>query len=97
MTHASTVTEAVRIVGGVGTGKTEHLVERAAQLAAAEGAESVAVFCATPSAARAFAERLRERMERRPKACARPRPARSRSRCWRTRNRALSRGATRAC
>ncbi|HIY84564.1 MAG TPA: AAA family ATPase [Candidatus Rubneribacter avistercoris] len=62
MTHASTVTEAVRIVGGVGTGKTEHLVERAAQLAAAEGAESVAVFCATPSAARAFAERLRERM-----------------------------------
>ena len=62
MTYEPTALEAVRIVGGVGTGKTERLVERAADLALADGPRSVAAFCATPLAARAFAARLRERL-----------------------------------
>lgn len=54
--------EAVRIVGGVGTGKTAQLVERVADLAVSNGAERVIAFCATPQATRTFAARLRERM-----------------------------------
>lgn len=63
MTAETSTIEAVRIVGGVGTGKTERLVERVAALVA-DGADpsDVAAFCATPAAARAFAERLRARM-----------------------------------
>ena len=62
MTYEPTALEAIRIVGSVGTGKTEHLVERVANLVSADGPRSVAAFCATPLAARAFAARLRKRL-----------------------------------
>ncbi|OUO86982.1 hypothetical protein B5F40_14380 [Gordonibacter sp. An230] len=62
MAHEPNAPEAVRIVGGVGTGKTERLVERASRLASTDGPRSVVAFCATPLSARAFAARLRERL-----------------------------------
>lgn len=55
-------TESLLITGGVGSGKTQRLVERAAALLAEDAAaHSVLVLCATPQAARLFSERLRAR------------------------------------
>lgn len=62
MTPATTTLEAVRIVGGAGTGKTERLVARVAECVCASGPHGVAAFCATPQAARVFDRRLHERI-----------------------------------
>lgn len=63
MTAANDTPRAIRIVGGAGTGKTETLVCRAAGLVSSGVAPAdVRAFCATPSAARAFAVRLREKL-----------------------------------
>lgn len=55
--------ETLRIVGGVGTGKTERLIEHIAALTS-QGADParIVAFCATPIACRTFAARLRERI-----------------------------------
>ena len=56
-------TEALLVTGGVGTGKTQRLVERAAALLAENAAAgNVLVLCATPQAARLFSERLTARV-----------------------------------
>lgn len=59
MTDAPTTLESLRITGSVGTGKTQHLVERVATLLT-EGASTsdILVLCATPQAARIFSDRL---------------------------------------
>lgn len=63
MTAETATPEAIRIVGGVGTGKTERLVGHVAALVANGTApKDVLVFCASPHAARAFALRLRTKM-----------------------------------
>lgn len=62
MTSETTTLEAVRIAGGVGTGKTERLVERVAACVCASGPHGVAAFCATPQAARVFSRRLHDRI-----------------------------------
>ncbi len=55
-------TESLLITGGVGSGKTQRLVERAAALLTEDAAaHSVLVLCATPQAARLFSERLAAR------------------------------------
>lgn len=53
--------EALRIIGGVGTGKTEQLMNRITALVS-QGVEptSIVAFCATPLACRAFRARLRK-------------------------------------
>ena len=57
-------TEALLVTGGVGTGKTQRLVERAAALLAENAAAgNVLVLCATPQAARLFSERLTARVD----------------------------------
>lgn len=57
------VLDARLITGGAGTGKTERLVGRVAELVegGARG-EDILVFAATPDAARAFCERVRGRL-----------------------------------
>ena len=51
--------KATRIVGGVGCGKTQELIERACSLLSnGEKAESVLALCATPQACEAFTLRL---------------------------------------
>ena len=55
-------TESLLITGGVGSGKTQRLVERAAALLTEDAAaHSVLVLCATPQAAHLFSERLAAR------------------------------------
>lgn len=63
MTAETATPEAIRIVGGAGTGKTERLVGHVAALVADGAApEDVLAFCASPHAARAFALRLRTKL-----------------------------------
>ena len=82
-------TEALLVTGGVGTGKTQRLVERAAALLAENAAAgNVLVLCATPQAARLFSERLAEA----PTSCWAATPT-----CWPTTARAAGRGASRDC
>ncbi len=59
MTQETSQIAAARIVGGVGTGKTQALIDRACKLLA-QGAKGtdVLVVCATPQAAAAFKARL---------------------------------------
>ena len=59
MTQDQSQVAATRIVGGVGTGKTQELINRAVK-ALKQGAKAtdVLVLCATPQAALAFKARL---------------------------------------
>ena len=51
--------KATRIVGGVGCGKTQELIERICSLLSnGEKAESVLALCATPQACESFTQRL---------------------------------------
>lgn len=63
MTVETAKLEAQRIVGGVGTGKTEHLMEHITQLVS-QGIEParIVAFCATPQACHAFTGRLHKRV-----------------------------------
>lgn len=59
MSQDTSQVKATRIVGGVGCGKTQELIERVCSLLSnGEKAESVLALCATPQACESFTQRL---------------------------------------